>query len=161
MADNKEKETTEQPQGIFLPKTADLVKRLDLLEKRIAKQAKEHNKLFEAAEHTAELLNQEREERKAERESLNPKLLSFERKLVDAGTMLNRLNNQVDNITRRPGTFPPETVGAVLGRTNAGQIYWFVSSITFAEAQEAVRGELEEKPGFEFTFLPIMPKKNK
>ena len=154
-----DKEQLEEQTEEKAPKMADLIKRLDLAEKRISKQAKEHNKLFEAAEHTAELLNQEREERKAEQESLKPKLISFENKLVEAGTMLNRLNNQVDNITRRPGTFPPETVGAVLGRTSAGQIYWFVSSITYAEAQEAVRGELEEKPGFEFTFLPVMPKK--
>lgn len=143
------------------PKMADLIKRLDLAEKRIAKQEREHKKLFEAAEHTAELLKDERDERKEEAENLRAKLSAFDSKLVEAGTMLNRLNNQVDNITRRPGTFPPETVGAVLGRTSAGQIYWFVSSITYAEAQEAVRGELEERPGFEFTFLPVMPKKDK
>ncbi|WP_282780322.1 hypothetical protein [Phaeodactylibacter xiamenensis] len=156
-----DKEQLEEQRTEKAPKIADLIKRLDLAEKRIAKQEREHNKLFEAAEHTAELLKTERDERKAETENLRAKLSAFDSKIVEAGTMLNRLNNQVDNITRRPGTFPPETVGAVLGRTNAGQIYWFVSSITFAEAQEAVKGELEEKPGFEFTFLPIMPKKNK
>lgn len=156
-----DKEQQEEQAMEKAPKIADLIKRLDLLEKRIEKQVREHSKLFDAAENTAELLKDERDERKAEQESFRAKLMAFDSKIVEAGTMLNRLNNQVDNITRRPGTFPPETVGAVLGRTNAGQIYWFVSSITFAEAQEAVKGELEEKPGFEFTFLPIMPKKQK
>ena len=156
-----DKEQQEEQAMEKAPKIADLIKRLDLLEKRIEKQVREHSKLFDAAEKKAELLKDERDERKAEQESFRAKLMAFDSKIVEAGTMLNRLNNQVDNITRRPGTFPPETVGAVLGRTNAGQIYWFVSSITFAEAQEAVKGELEEKPGFEFTFLPIMPKKQK
>ncbi len=156
-----DKEQQEEQAMEKAPKIADLIKRLDLLEKRIEKQVREHSKLFDAAENTAELLKDERDERKAEQESFRAKLMAFDSKIVEAGTMLNRLNNQVDNITRRPGTFPPETVGAVLGRTNAGQIYWFVSSITFAEAQEAVKGELDEKPGFEFTFLPIMPKKDK
>lgn len=151
--------------------------RVDLLEKQAAKFKRQFEQVKNNAEtFTGRLdktdvsvnnlaayvakLEQENETLKHSLSDALSEQKKFGEKIIETNTMLNRLNNTVAELARKPGSYPSETRGSVLGRTDGGQIFWFASGLSYAEAKEATDKEKAEHPGWSFTFIPFIPSKS-
>lgn len=77
-------------------------------------------------------------------------------RIVQVESLLNRLNNLVSELSRPAGTYSPGVVGAVIAKTGGHQMFMFASRLTYAEAEEAIRKELKEKPDWQFAFIPLV-----